>query len=130
MLEYSSAAPTIIVNTFHLPDPPAYMRLTSNQKTLYYTAYLPLNERIQRWDLDTDTALPDFIVDGSLKFTDFALLPPYDGSGGLLAAASAGSVGSTYVHRYAGNGTTLATYMGRGTFAMSIVLDTAGVCLP
>jgi hypothetical protein len=64
------------------------VELSSDQKTIFYTS---AGRRILRYDLDTQTQLPDFATvpdtqghGEGLRWT--RLLPPGDGSGGLLVA--------------------------------------------
>ena len=62
----------------------AWLDLAQDGKTLFYTS---LGNYVRRFDVASNTQLPDFSV--RLPGADasaFRLLPPYDGSGGLLIA--------------------------------------------
>jgi uncharacterized repeat protein (TIGR01451 family) len=59
-----------------------HIELAANQTTLFYTSE---GGRILRYDLSTGTQLPDFATIGGESFA-LRLLPPGDGSAGLLVA--------------------------------------------
>jgi uncharacterized repeat protein (TIGR01451 family) len=59
-----------------------HIELAADQKTLFYTSE---GGRIMRYDLSTGTQLPDFANVGGSSFA-LRLLPPGDGSAGLLVA--------------------------------------------
>lgn len=77
-----------------------FIDLAADQKTLYYTGEA---DRIRRYDLSTQTQLADFATVGGQSFA-LRLLPPGDGSGGMLVAHrqnilrldGAGNVVNTY----------------------------------
>lgn len=59
-----------------------WMDLATDQTTMFYTTESP---NIARWNVATNGALSDFANIGGTTFA-FRLLPPGDGSGGLIAA--------------------------------------------
>lgn len=78
-----------------------WIELSSDQKTMFHTSagYL-----VKRYDLATKTQLADFANLGSGSCFALRLLPPGDGSGGLLVAASGD------IRRLDGSGNVIQTY--------------------
>ena len=66
--------------------------LSSDQKTVFYTSRdgTPASERqVHRFDVSTSTNLADFAnLGGTQRTADLKLLPPGDGSGGLVATTT------------------------------------------
>lgn len=61
-----------------------WIELAKDQCTIFYTSE---GSTIKRFNVCTNSQLPDFAVTGSKNFA-LRLLPPFDGSGGLLVASS------------------------------------------
>lgn len=78
-----------------------WMDLAADQKTMFFTDE---GNTIRRWDVSTNSALPNFATVPTGMAYALRLLPPGDGSGGLLVAAGTsvlrlrpdGSVAQTY----------------------------------
>jgi Ca2+-binding RTX toxin-like protein len=82
-----------------------WIDLASDQQTLFYTSE---GSTIFRYDVASDTQLPPFATGiGSRNFA-LRLLPPGDGSGGLLAASSED------IKRLDGSGNVVQTYDAPG----------------
>jgi hypothetical protein len=80
----------------------AWIELAADQKTIYYTSE---GVQIKRYDVATSTQLPDFATlpnDGAAHAVK--LLPPYDGSGGLIVGQL------TNVKRLNSSGAVVQTY--------------------
>jgi hypothetical protein len=61
-----------------------FIELSRDQRTLFYTSQ---NRRVYRYDLETGTQLPDFAaLPGAGIAFELKLLPPGNGSGGMLVA--------------------------------------------
>jgi hypothetical protein len=82
--------------------------LASDQKTLFYTSRSGTEastRQVHRFDVSTGTNLPDFAnLGGTQSTADLKLLPPGDGSGGLLVAQTAD------IKRVSGTGDVIQTY--------------------
>jgi uncharacterized repeat protein (TIGR01451 family) len=96
-----------------------WMDLSSDQKTMFFTDEGPV---IHRWDLSTNTRLADFATSPTGSAFGIRLLPPGDGSGGLLVAAA------TNVLRYDGAANVVQTYNNPASpenswFALSLGVD-------
>jgi uncharacterized repeat protein (TIGR01451 family) len=78
-----------------------WMDLSSDQRTMFFTDE---GATIHRWDVSTDTRLADFATTPSGSAFGIRLLPPGDGSGGLLVTAAGN------VLRYDGAGHVVQTY--------------------
>ncbi|MDQ6829920.1 MAG: hypothetical protein M3081_13760, partial [Gemmatimonadota bacterium] len=95
-----------------------WVELAADQHTIYYTSE---GSQIRRFDVATNTQLADF---ASIPDELFALrlLPPGDGSGGLLVA------GSSSIRRLNGAGAVVQTYTVAGNNSwFSLNLDPDGV---
>ncbi len=77
-----------------------WIDLAADQKTLFYTSE---GSTIKRFDVSTNTQLPDFATDLTQTFA-LRLLPPGDGSNGLLVA------NTVDIKRLDSNGEVVQTY--------------------
>jgi hypothetical protein len=105
---------------------PDWTDLSANQRTVFYTSEGAL---IKRFDVFADSQLSDFatIVDASGTANPLRLLPPFDGTGGLLVADR------DNVKRLDGSGAVVQTYPNPGsgaanseTFWFALNLDPNG----
>ena len=118
-----SGAGTPLAN-FTPAAPASLIDLSADQRTLFFTdrsgAAAPV---IHRFDVATGTDLPDFanVGGGTRTLADLKLLPPGDGSGGLIVAQT------TDIKRLDGAGNVLQTYdvSGQDTW-FGIALDPDG----
>ena len=91
-----------------LPDAVDYLDISKDGNTLFYTDNSGQN--VKRFDVATNTQLPAFSgplpvpYHGVERATELRLLPPYDGSGGLLVVDPYG------VRRLDGSGNVIQTY--------------------
>ena len=123
---YAVAADTDGLPPF--PGPPVEPRdrgsdwidLAADQSTMFYTSE---GRAIQRFDVNTNTQLPNFatlpgvLIDGPNKAFALRLLPPFDGSGGLLVADRSN------IKRLDANGNVVQTYDAKGVntwFALNL----------
>ena len=95
-----------------------WIDLASDQRTLFYTSEGHL---IKRFNLSTSTQLADFAnLPGNFVFS-LRLLPPFDGTGGLLVASLSD------ITRLGGSGNVVQTYSVNGeTQFFSLSLDANG----
>ena len=74
----------------------------------------------------SNTTLADFAVDqvgeGVSVLLGLALLPPYDGSGGVLSAVSS----TNSIRRYDANGIFVSSYASNNDAVTAVALDTPG----
>ena len=96
-----------------------WIDLAADQKTMFYTSE---GQRVMRYDVATSTQLTDFaLLPGSGAAYALRLLPPGDGSGGLLVAQSSN------IKRLNGAGTVVQTYDATGEDSwFSLNLDPNG----
>ncbi len=94
--------------TFTPAHPATLVDLASDQKTIFYTSRngVPASERqVHRFDVAANADLPDFAdLGGTSRTADLKLLPPGDGSGGVIVAQT------TEIKRLDGNGQVVQTY--------------------
>src|SRR5829696_7402941 len=94
--------------TFTPAHPATLLDLASDQKTVFYTSRngVPASERaVHRFDVAANADLPDFVdLGGTQRTADVKLLPPGDGSGGLIVAQTAD------IKRVNGAGQVVQTY--------------------
>ena len=76
------------------------LALSPDQRTLFCLG----SGVIQRYDLPTHAQLPDYMGPFSIFASDFALLPPFDGSGGAIVGSSSEQ------HRYDSSGALIQVY--------------------
>src|SRR5215210_4143301 len=99
--------------------------LASDQRTIFYTSRdgnAASERQVHRFDVSTSTNLPDFAnLGGTQRTADLKLLPPGDGSGGLILAMTAD------IKLLDGNGQVARTYdvAGEDTW-FGIALDPDG----
>jgi len=99
--------------------------LASDQKTIFYTSrdgVVASERQVHRFDVSANADLPDFAdLGGTQQTGDLKLLPPGDGSGGLLVAQT------TEIKRLDGSGQVVKTYdiPGENTW-FGIALDADG----
>jgi len=90
-----------------------WIELALDQCTIFYSSE---GGKIKRFNLCTNTQLPDFVDIGGTNYA-LRLLPPFDGSGGLLVA------NSTTIKRLDGSGAVIQSYDATGQdgwFALSL----------
>jgi hypothetical protein len=94
------------LGTFSPANPAAMLDLSANQRTMFYTSRSGANQtQVHRFDVGNNTNLPDFAnLGGTNRTADLKLLPPGDGSGGLIVAQT------TNIKRVNGNGAVVQTY--------------------
>ena len=111
------------VAQFSPGSPAAMLDLASDQRTMFYTSRSGANQQqVHRFDVQTGLDLPDFAnLGGTERTADLKLLPPGDGSGGLLVAQT------TEIKRLDGNGTVIKEYdvAGENTW-FGVALDPDG----
>jgi hypothetical protein len=94
-----------------------WIDLAADQRTMFYTSEGPI---VRRYDVVSRTQLPDFATGiGSINYA-LRLLPPFDGTGGLLVASTAD------IKRLNGAGAIVQTYDATGQnqwFAMNLDPD-------
>ena len=83
-----------------------WIDLSSDQRTIFYTSEYGI---VHRYDPETGTQLPPFAIVTESSLFALRLLPPGDGTGGLLVATL------RHVVRLSGAGRTVMTYQGRET---------------
>ena len=83
-----------------------WIDLSSDQRTIFYTSEYGI---VHRYDTETGTQLPPFAIAPESSLFALRLLPPGDGTGGLLVAAL------RHVVRLNGAGRSVMTYQGRAT---------------
>jgi hypothetical protein len=123
-LAHFSGAGTPLLPSFSPAAPASLIDLSADQRTVFYVdrsgAAAPV---IHRFDVATNTNLPDFanLGGGTRTLADLKLLPPGDGSGGLLVART------TDIKRLDGAGNVVQTYdvPGQDTW-FGIALDPDG----
>lgn len=94
-----------------------WIDLAADQKTLFYTSE---GLHVKRFDVSANTQLPDFATVSNTAYA-IRLLPPYDGSTGLLVAAT------SEILRLDKNGVVLQTYNVAGSgLWFSLNLDPNG----
>ncbi len=106
------------VQSFDVPRSD-WIDLAKDQKTIFFTTE---GRQVFRYDVGADTALPDFAtLPGSGEAYALRLLPPGDGTGGLLVADG------DEVKRLDGSGAVVATYDAPGEDSwFSLNLDPNG----
>lgn len=93
-----------------------WVELSSDQHTLFYTSQ---GSKILRYDIATHTQLPDYAsLAGPNQFFGFAILPPGDGSNGILVADNDG------VKLIDASGNEIASYGVTGAFIWTDVAMT------
>jgi uncharacterized repeat protein (TIGR01451 family) len=95
------AANGVLLNTLAVGVRTDWMDLSADQATMFYTTE---GSVIHRWNVVTNTPLPDFATVPSGEGFGIRLLPPFDGSGGLLVAQA------DSILRYSGAGAIVQTY--------------------
>jgi hypothetical protein len=123
-LRLLSGAGTPITN-FSPAAPASLIDLSADQRTLFYVDRSPVTAApaIHRFDIVSNTNLSDFanLGGGNRTLADLKLLPPGDGSGGLIVART------TDIKRLDGAGNVVQTYdfPGQDTW-FGIALDPDG----
>jgi len=111
--------------TFSPATGASLLDLSSDQRTMFYASRVPGNAppRIRRFDVQANANLADFADLGGpdRRIADLKLLPPGDGSGGLIVAQT------TSIKRLDGNGDVVREYdiAGEDTW-FGIALDPDG----
>ena len=82
-----------------------WISLSADQRTMFYTSE---GTRILRYDVVSKAQLPDFAALPNGKAFALRLLPPYDGTGGLIVATR------EVIRRLDGSGAVVATYDAPG----------------
>jgi len=107
----------VLQTTFNVPTGPRgsdWIDLARDQTTMFYTSEGPL---IRRYDLGANAPLPDFANLAGTRTWAFRLLPPFDGTGGLIVATDQN------IRRLNGAGGVITTYDAPGEdqwFAMNL----------
>lgn len=94
-----------------------WIDLAADQRTMYYTSE---GQRIMRYDVVGDVQLSDFAALPDGEAFALRLLPPFDGTGGLIVA------NNEFISRLNGAGTVVQTYDAPGEdswFAMNLDPD-------
>ncbi len=102
---YKYKADGTLITNFNVAVGPRgtdWIELSKDQKTMFYTSE---GRVIRRYDVSTNTQLPDFAtIAGSGNTYALRLLAPFDGTGGLIVADSGD------MKRLSGTGTVTQTY--------------------
>jgi hypothetical protein len=116
-----TGAGTLLTN-FTPESPATLIDLSSDQRTMFYTSRSGSTTQVGRFDVVANTNLPDFAeLAGGQPTADMKLLPPGDGSGGLLVAQT------TIIKRLDGSGNVIGTYDVAGEESwFGIALDPNG----
>jgi streptogramin lyase len=112
-----------LIRVFSPSNPATLLDLSADQRTMFFTSRSGLaRTQIHRFDVVADANLPDFAALPGTDFTaDLKLLPPGDGSGGLLVAQT------TNIKRLDGNGNVVQQYDVTGEDSwFGIALDPDG----
>jgi hypothetical protein len=111
------------VRAFAPGSPATLLDLSADQRTLFFTSRSGAAQtQVHRFDVVADANRPDFAtLPGTDRTADLKLLPPGDGSGGLLVAQT------TNIKRLDGNGNVVKTYDVAGEDSwFGIALDPDG----
>jgi hypothetical protein len=119
--KYTGAAG--FVRSFAPANPATLLDLSADQRTLFYTSRSGAAQtQVHRFDVAADANLPDFAaLGGTDRTADLKLLPPGDGSGGLIVAQT------TKIKRLDGSGNVVKEYDVQGEDSwFGIALDPDG----